>query len=290
MDPQIIDLYDEYTHRPLPRREFLRRLSGLAGGTAAALALLSLLESGTAKAALLPATDPRLEFAGLAEYASPGGPVRAYLARPAGNAGRLPGVLVIHENRGLNAHIEDVTRRLAVEGFVALAPDCLSPLGGTPADEDAARERIGNLDRAGTLATLRAGLAFLQRHPSASGKAGAVGFCWGGGQVGELAVEAPELGAAVVYYGRQPKDGIAQIRAPLLLHYAGLDTRINEGIAPFEQALRAEHKRYTVHIYDKVNHAFNNDTSEARYAAAAAKLAWERTVAFLEENLGYVNN
>lgn len=285
MDKRIIDLYDEYTHRPLSRREFLSRLSRLVGGMGAALALVPLLESGPVHAALLSPADTRLAYAGYVFFPGATGDLRGYLARPAAPGRKLPTVIVIHENRGLNAHIQDVTRRLAVEGFVALAPDCLSPLGGTPENEDQARDMIGRLDPAQTLANLRSNIKFLAQHPSGNGKVGAVGFCWGGGQVGELAVGAPELDAGVVYYGRQPKTGIEKIHAPLLLNYAGRDTRINEGIPAFEQALKAARKTYALHVYEQVNHAFNNDSSEARYDATAAKLAWSRTVDFFKRHL-----
>jgi carboxymethylenebutenolidase len=195
-------------------------------------------------------------------------------------------VIVIHENRGLNAHIEDVTRRMAAEGFLALAPDLLSPLGGTPANEDTARDMIGKLDGQKTVQDLLAAMRYLEKHAHGNGKVGAVGFCWGGGMVGELAVNAPGLDAGVVYYGRQPQAGnVAKIKAPLLLHYAGLDTRINEGIPAFEEALKKANKKYSLHLYEGANHAFNNDTSQARYSKPAAEQAWARTIAFFREYL-----
>lgn len=284
MDPRIIELFDEYTHRPLSRREFLSRLASLSDSAAAALAALPLLEFSPATAAQVSPEDPRLD-ADFVRYAGSDGPIKAYLARPAPIDTRLPAVLVIHENRGLNAHILDVTRRLAAEGFLAMAPDCLSPLGGTPADEDQAREMFAKLDAVKITTDLRTGLAQLKQHAKGNGKAGALGFCWGGGQVGELAVNAPELDAGVVYYGRQPKTGIERIRAPLLLHYAGLDARINEGIPAFETALKEARVAYTLHLYENVQHAFNNETSEARYDATAAALAWSRSVEFLRTQL-----
>ncbi|MFN3650644.1 MAG: dienelactone hydrolase family protein [Armatimonadota bacterium] len=284
MDQRIIDLYDEYTHVPLDRRVFLERLTRLTGSAAAALALVPLLEARQASAAIVPADDARLETSRIT-YPGETGEIKGYLARPKG-AGKLPAVIVIHENRGLNAHIEDVARRMALEGFLALAPDMLSPLGGTPADEDAARQMFGRLDAGQTVQNLIRAVAFLEKHPQANGRVGAVGFCWGGGMVGELAVASPALDAGVVYYGRQPRaEDVPKIQAPLLLHYAGLDTRINAGIPAFEEALKAANKKYTLHVYEGANHAFNNDTSEARYNKQVADQAWARTVAFFKEHL-----
>jgi carboxymethylenebutenolidase len=284
VDQRIVDLYDEYTHTPLPRRVFLERLAKLVGGTAAALALVPLLESDRARAAVVAPDDPRLECA-RAPYPGATGDVQVYVSRPK-QSKRLPAVIVIHENRGLNAHIEDVARRAALAGFLAMAPDMLSPKGGTPADEDAARELIRGLDAEATVRDLVAAVRYLESHEHGTGKVGAMGFCWGGGMVGQLAAEAPDLDAGVVYYGRQPDPArAAAIRAPLLLHYAGLDTRINEGIPAFEAALKKAKKKYALHVYEGVNHGFNNDTSEARYDKQAAELAWSRTIAFLKKNL-----
>jgi carboxymethylenebutenolidase len=284
MDQRIIDLYDEYTHAPLDRRVFLERLTKLTGSTAAALALVPLLEANQARAAAVPANDARLETARIT-YPGATGDVKAYLARPKG-AAKLPAVIVIHENRGLNAHIEDVARRAALEGFIAVAPDLLSPLGGTPASEDDARQMIGRLDAGKTVQNLVSLVTFLEKHPQGSGKVGAMGFCWGGGMVGELAVNAPNLDAGVVYYGRQPSAAdVPKIQAPLLLHYAGMDARINAGIPAFEEALKKANKKYTLHMYEGANHAFNNDTSEARYHKPSADQAWARTIAFLKEHL-----
>jgi carboxymethylenebutenolidase len=284
MNQRIIDLYDEYTHGPLDRRVFLARLAQLVGGTAAAVALVPMLEANQARAALVPSNDPRLETHQVF-YPGATGSIKAYLARPKGGS-KLPAVIVIHENRGLNAHIEDVTRRVALEGFLALAPDLLSPSGGTPANEDTAREMIGKLEGTRTVQGLVAAVTFLAKHSQGNGKVGTMGFCWGGGMAGELAVNAPDLDAAVVYYGRQPQAAdVPKIQAPLLLHYAGLDTRINEGIPAFEDALKKANKKYTLYIYEGANHAFNNDTSEARYNKQAAEQAWARTIAFLKEQL-----
>ena len=284
MDQKIIDLYDEYTHAPLDRRVFLARLAQLTGSTAAAIALVPLLEASQARAAQVSPEDPRLETS-RTTYAGATGDVKAYMARPKG-AGKLPAVIVIHENRGLNPHIEDVTRRIALEGFLVLAPDLLSPAGGTPDNEDTARDMIGKLDGQQTVQNLVAAVTFLEQHANGNGKVGAVGFCWGGGMVGNLAVNAAALDAGVVYYGPQPKaTDIEKIKAPLLLQYAGQDTRINEGIPAFEEALKKANKIYTIYIYEGAQHAFNNDTSEARYNKSVAEQAWARTVAFFKEHL-----
>src|SRR5262245_31686650 len=283
MDQRLLDLYDEYTHAPLDRRVFLERLVQLCGSTAVAMSLLPLLES-KAGAALVPPDDARLA-AGRITYPGASGDITSYLARPKDSA-KLPAVIVIHENRGLNAHIEDVARRAALAGFLALAPDMLSPLGGTPADPDSARGQFGKLEPEKTVQNLVAAVKFLEKHEHGNGKVGAVGFCWGGGMVNALAVACPELDAAVAYYGRQPETAtVEKIQAPLLLHYAGLDERINAGIPAFEEALKKAGKKYTLYNYEGVNHAFHNDTSEARYNKEAAELSWSRTIAFLRENL-----
>jgi carboxymethylenebutenolidase len=248
------------------------------------MALVPLLEANQARAAIVAADDSRLEISRIS-YPTGTGDIKAYVARPKA-ASRLPAVLVIHENRGLNAHIEDVARRMALEGFLAMAPDLLSPLGGTPSNEDTARDMIAKLDGKQTVQNATAGVTFLKRHSHGNGKTGAVGFCWGGGMVGDLAVNAPDLDAGVVYYGRQPNPAdVEKIKAPLLLHYAGLDTRINQGIPGFEDALKKANTRYTLYVYDGANHAFNNDTAEARYNKQAADQAWARTIAFFKEHL-----
>lgn len=284
MDQKIIDLFDEYTHRPLDRRVFLTRLAQLTGSVAAAAALLPLLEAGELHAGLVPADDPRLVTARVV-YPGAKGEIKGYLARPE-DAGRLPAVVIIHENRGLTAHIEGVTRRLALEGFLALATDLLSPLGGTPSNEDAGREMIGKLDASETVQNVAGAIPFLSKHANGNGKVGAMGFCWGGGMVGSLAVHTADLNAGVVYYGRQPgADDVPKIKAPLLLHYAGLDTRINDGIPAFEEAMKKAKSEYTLHLYEGVNHAFNNDTSAARYDKKAADLAWSRSIEFLRKHL-----
>jgi carboxymethylenebutenolidase len=263
------------------RRDFFERLAGLAGGTAAATALLAVLENNYAKAALVAEDDPAIK-AETAEIA-PG--IKGYLVRPAA-AGTYPAVLVIHENRGLNPHIRDVTRRMAKEGFIAFGGDYLTAMGGTPDDADAARDMIGKLEPQASVAFSQAALAALAKIDGGNGKVGAIGFCWGGGQVNALTVVDANLKAGVAYYGRQAAAAdVPKITAPLMLHYASLDERINAGIADFEAALKAAGKSFELHMYEGVNHAFNNDTNEARYDKAAADLAWQRTVAFLKTHL-----
>ncbi|MDO6965148.1 dienelactone hydrolase family protein [Rhizobium alvei] len=281
----MIDAYDEYTHLTLDRRGFMEKLKMLAGSAAAATAIAPLLSANAAVAEIIPEGDDRLDAATITFPGAPAA-ITAYVAMPKG-AAKLPAVIVIHENRGLNAHIRDVTRRLALEGFLAMAPDLLSPAGGTPSDEDKARAMISELNGDITGANLRAALVFLKEHAHSTGKVGAIGFCWGGGWVNRLATIAPDLGAGVAYYGAQvPADQVPAIKAPLMLHYAGLDDRINKGIPDYEAALKANGKDYQLFLYDGVNHAFNNDTSAARYDKAAADLAWGRTVEFLKAKLG----
>jgi len=284
MDQRIIDLFDRYTHGGLTRRAFLDRLAALAGGAAAATALLPILENDYALAQIVPDSDPRITTETVTVDA--GRKLTGYLATP--REGKAwPAVLVIHENRGLNPHIRDVTRRMATEGFLALGLDYLSPLGGAPTDEDQVRAMIGTLKPEDVIASSRAAVGYLKGRPDGAGRVGAVGFCWGGGAVNDLAAAEPELNAGVAYYGSQiPAERVAGVRAPLLLHYAGLDERINAGVPAFEAALKAAGKAYELHMYEGVNHAFNNDTSPARYDKAAADLAWSRTVAFLRKHLG----
>jgi carboxymethylenebutenolidase len=284
MDQRIIDLYDDFTHGDYSRREFLDRLARLAGSAAAGAALLPLLQNNYALAQVMPESDPRIAAETVDVPGAQG--LKGYLVRPK-NAGRLPAVIVIHENRGLNPHIKDVTRRMAAEGFLALGLDYLSPMGGTPADEDKGREMIGQLKPEDVIAYGKAAVAFLEAHANGNGKVGAMGFCWGGGAVNNLAVSEPKLDAGVAYYGRQPKvEDVAKIQAPLMLHYAGLDQGINAGIPAYEAALKASGKSYELYMYEGVNHAFNNDTGAARYNKEAADLAWGRTVAFFKKHLG----
>ena len=281
----MIDAYDEYTHLSLDRRGFMQKLTALAGSGAAAAAVMPMLAASKASAAMVEETDARLDVADVT-YPGASGDMKGYLAIPKDAADKLPAVIVIHENRGLNPHIRDVARRMALEGFVALAPDFLSPNGGTPANEDEARAMFQSLDMAGATANGEATRAFLSGHEKTNGKVGAIGFCWGGGMVNRMAVASPDLGAGVAYYGSQaPADQVPSIKAPLMLHYASLDERINAGIDAYKAALDANGKTYELHMYDGVNHAFNNDTSAARYDKAAADLAWSRTVEFLKKNL-----
>lgn len=278
-----IELYDAYTHAPLPRREFLRRLSALAGSAAAASSLLALLENNYAHAASVSADDARLRNADVSFAQLDGHALRGYLSQPAG-AGPWPGIVLIHENRGLNPHIRDVARRLALEGFRVLAPDYLSTLGGAPSDEDRARELFAAMAPALPRRISLAAMTALREHGAA--KVGVMGFCWGGGQAGQLAAHAPDLHAAVAYYGPPPAGpDVVAIRAPLLLHYAGLDARINAMVPAFEAALHAAGARYQLYRYEGVDHAFNNDANPARFNAEAAALAWARSVAFLRTHL-----
>ncbi|MGH6663520.1 MAG: dienelactone hydrolase family protein [Pseudolabrys sp.] len=284
MDQRIIDLYDHFTHGGIGRREFLDRLTKIAGSSAAALALLPLLQNDYARAAIVAPDDARLAIDKVT-YDAAGTPVSGYLARLK-SKGKRPAVIVIHENRGLNPHIQDIARRLALEGFLSFAVDLLSPLGGTPADEDKGRDMIGTLKPDETAQRAAAAVPFLEHHPESTGKVGAVGFCWGGGMVNRIAVLAPDLKAAVAYYGIQPPaEKVKAIHAALLLHYAGLDQRVDAGIPAYEAALKAAGKRFTIHIYPNVNHAFNNDTGN-RYDKPAADLAWSRTIGFFKEHLG----
>jgi carboxymethylenebutenolidase len=285
MDQRIIDLYDYYTHGNLSRRDFLDRLTALAGSAAAGAALLPVLQSNYALAQVMPENDPRITAETVDVPGFPG--LKGYLVRPANASGKLPAVIVIHENRGLNPHIRDVTRRMAAEGFLALGLDYLSPMGGTPSDEEKGREMIGQLKQPDVIASGKAAVAFLEAHPNGNGRVGAVGFCWGGGAVNNLAVNEPKLDAGVAYYGGQPKaEDVAKIQTPIMLHYASLDERINAGIPAYESALKAAGKAYELHMYEGVNHAFNNDTAPARYNKEAADLAWSRTVAFFKKHLG----
>ena len=286
MDQHIINLYDRFTHGGMSRRAFLDRLVELTGSAAAAAAVLPLLQSNPAKAAIVAPDDPRLA-ADTVDYDAAGTKMSGYLVRGKDKAKR-PGVIVIHENRGLTPHIKDVARRLAVEGFLAFAVDALAPYGGTPADEDQARDRFAEVIKPDeTAPRIAAAVPFLQRHPESSGNVGAVGFCWGGGMVNRTAVVSPTLKAGVAYYGQQvPADQVPAIQAALLLHYAGNDERIDAGIPAYEAALKANGKKHTIYKYEGAQHAFNNDTSAARYNRAAADLAWGRTISFLRQQLG----
>lgn len=285
MNQQIIDLYDEFTHGGMNRREFMDRLTRLAGSSAAAVALLPILQNDYAKAATVAPDDGRLATERLS-FDSSKGKISGYFARPK-EKGQRPVVLVIHENRGLNPHLEDVARRFATEGFAAYAIDLLSLVGGTPASEDEARALHGKLDQGDAVAVLADAVAFLKKHPESTGKIGAVGFCFGGTMVNRLAATSKELDAAVAYYGRQvPADQVPNIRAALLLHYAENDAGVNAGIDAYEKALKANNKTFTMHTYPGTQHAFNNDTGAARYNKEASDLAWKRTIEFFKEHLG----
>jgi carboxymethylenebutenolidase len=283
---RAIDLYDAYTHDHHDRRTLLKQMAALAGSVAAAEALIATIAASPAAAAIIDPNDPRLRTE-MVKGTEAGQPAAAYHVIPKAGAGKLGAVIVIHENRGLNAHIKDVARRLALEGFRVVAPDLLAPQGGTPADEDKARDMIAAADPELVRAQLQGMMAKAKADPQSSGKIGAVGFCWGGGTVYRLAVAAGDaLDAGVSYYGPAPApDTAAKVQAPLLLHYAGLDTRVAETAEPWVAALKAAGKNVTAYTYPGVNHAFNNDTSAERYDAQAAKLAWGRTVNFLHRHL-----
>jgi len=282
MNQQIINLYDEYTHKPLSRQEFLNRLSKLAGSVAAATALLPLLDLNYAHAATIKEDDL---FTERVIYPGINGDMQAYVARPKEEK-KYASVVVIHENRGLNPHTEDVTRRVANAGYLAIAPNALSPLGGTPANEDEARTKFQQLKPEDNLQNFIKVFDYLPKRKDCNGIFGCVGFCWGGGMANSLAVNIPSLNAAVAFYGRQPDPAdVPKIKAALQLHYAGLDERTNEGIPVYEEALKKAGVTYELYMYEGANHAFFNDTAPTRYNEAAAKLAWQRTTSFFEKYL-----
>lgn len=284
MDQRIIDLYDDFTHGGMSRRSFIDKLAALAGSTAAATALLPILQNNYAQAQTIQENDPRITAETVDIPGAQG--LKGYLVKPKDASGKLPTVIVIHENRGLNPHIKDVTRRMATEGFIALGLDYISPMGGTPADEDKGREMIGQLKAPDVIAYGKAAVAYLKGRPDSTGKVGAVGFCWGGGAVNTLAVNEPNLNAGVAYYGGQPKaEDVPKINAAMMMHYGGLDERINAGIPAYEAALKQAGKTYEIYVYEGANHAFNNDTNAARFDKEASDLAWRRTVGFLKKNL-----
>ncbi|MCB4358849.1 dienelactone hydrolase family protein [Quatrionicoccus australiensis] len=284
--PEVLKLFDKYVHGLIPRRDFLKSAGKFALGAATAEGLLQALSPRFAEAQQVRDNDPRIT-ARFVEFASPQGygTARGYLVKPANAKGKLPTVLVIHENRGLNPHIEDIARRLALDGFIAFAPDALFPLGGYPGDEDKARELFPKLDQSKTREDFVAAAGLLKQLPEGNGKVGAVGFCYGGGIVNYLAIRLPDLAAGVPFYGSQPPaEDVAKIKAPLLIQYAENDERINAGWPKFEAALKAAGTRYEAHIYPGVQHGFNNDTTP-RFDQSAAKLAWQRTVAFFNQHL-----
>jgi carboxymethylenebutenolidase len=283
--PEVLKLFDGYVHGWLSRRDFLDKAGKYAVGGFSAAAMLESLRPNYAFAQQVAKTDARIKTEYLT-YPSPqgSGTMKGYFAHPAGT-GKWPGIVVIHENRGLNPYIEDVVRRLAVEGFAAFAPDALTPLGGYPGDEEKAAQLFGQLDAAKRTEDLLAAVGFLKSRPESTGKIGAVGFCFGGMTVNMMAVRIPDLAAAVPFYGGQPSAAdTARIKAPLLIHYAEKDERINAGWPPFEAALKANNVKYQAFTYPGTNHGFHNDTTP-RYDEAAAKLAWSRTLAFFKENL-----
>jgi carboxymethylenebutenolidase len=280
MDHKAIDLYNEYIHGDMPRRSFLKRLAGVAGGAAAASALLPLLEANYAWGQQVAPDDGRLQTE-RAEYAGVDGPVRCYLAKPAGREGRLPGVLVIHENRGLNAHIEDVARRAALAGYVALAPDGLTYAGGAPEDQEAARDLFGRSDRQRITDDVVAGVPYLAARADCTGRVGTVGFCYGGGVSLLCAAREAAVAGSVCFYGSAlSAEDAARVKVPLMMHYAGNDERINQGIPAFRAALDEHRIAYSLHMYPGTDHGFHNDSSQARYDAEGAGLAWNRTLAF----------
>ncbi|NVO85081.1 dienelactone hydrolase family protein [Hymenobacter terrestris] len=285
MDQRIITLFDEYTHAPLSRRDFLDRLQKLAGSTALAAAALAVLEPGYASAATAPAAATGLREETVTWPGAAGVTMQGYLVHPKGRKKR-GAVVVIHENRGLTPHIKDITRRVAEAGYLALGVDGLSEFGGTPANEDEGRTLISKLDKDQTLTNYLAALTYLRQHPDSNGRTGCVGFCWGGALANRLAVHDAQLNAAVAYYGTQPPAAeAANIKAHLLLHYAALDERVNAGKDAWQAALQAVGTKYEQFVYEGVNHAFNNDTSPARYNAQAAAQAWGRTLALFREQL-----
>ena len=284
MDQRIINLFDEYTHKPLTRQDFLGKLARLTGSMSAALAILPMLEVNYTKAVTVHENDEDI-IAEDITYQGDGVTVKGYLARPKKD-GKYGGVIVIHENRGLNPHIQDVTRRVAKAGFIGLAPDALSPFGGTPANEDDARNLFGQLDAQKNLNNFLKGIDYLKTRKECNGKIACVGFCWGGGMANDLAVNSPELKAAVAFYGRQPKaEDVSKIKARVQLHYGSLDDRIEAGIPAYEDALKKAGTKYELFMYEGAQHAFHNDTAPTRYNEAAAKLAWQRTIKLFSETI-----
>ena len=282
MDEKIATLYADYKQGRINRRDFVRKLALVAGSSAAAAALIPQMEKNNSFSTQ---SDPDLNTKSIT-YPGESGEIKAFMAWPkTGN--KFPAVLIIHENRGLQPHIMDVTRRMAKEGFLSLAPDALSPLGGTPENDlDKAVKMIGQLDADKTIKNMVAAVKYLKTNPLSTGKVGCTGFCWGGGMTNQVAVNSPDLNAAVPYYGKQPTDEqVANIKAPIMAHYAGDDSFINPGIPAFEEALKKNHIEYQIFMYEGAKHAFNNDSNPERYNEKAAKLAWSRTIAFFKEKL-----
>ena len=283
MDERISELYADYKNGRTNRRFFIKKLAMFTGSTAAALTLLPVLEENSLRAADMQA-DPDLVTESI-NYPIEKGSMKAFMARPK-TGKKFPAVIVIHENRGLVPHIRDVTRRMAKEGFLAIAPDALSPLGGTPEDVSNVGDMFKKLNSEETTKNFVAAVKYLKTNPLSTGKVGCTGFCWGGAMTNQVAVNAPDLDAAVPYYGRQPKEeDVAKIQAPVMAHYAGDDAGINAGIPAFEQALKKYKKDYKIYMYEGASHAFNNDSNPQRYNEKAAKLAWSRTISFFKEKL-----
>jgi len=283
---EVFDLYDDYAHNRIDRRDFVQKLSIYAVGGLTVTSLMSFLMPDYQNTLQVKADDPRIKAEDV-HYDSPngGGNIKALLAKPAEAKGKLGGVVVVHENRGLNPYIEDVARRVALAGFIAIAPDALTPLGGYPGNDDKGREMQSKLDRNKILEDFIAAYGYLKSNPDCNGKIGVVGFCFGGWVSNMMAVRVPELAAAVPFYGGQPAaEDVPKINAPLLLHYGALDTRVNEGWPAYEAALKANGKKYTAYVYENANHGFHNDTTP-RYDKAAAELAWKRTIDFFNEHL-----
>ncbi len=284
MERELIDLYKDYDTGMIDRREFLAKMAVIAGGTAAASSLLMLLENDYALAEIISKDDPRIRSEYIS-YTGASGDIHANLVTPKVD-GKVPGVVVIHEIWGLNPHIEDVARRLGVEGFLALAPDALTPVGGTPEDPMKAFTLVRELDNEATVKNFVAAVKFLQSHPKSNGNVGVTGFCWGGGMANQVAVNSPDLKAAVPFYGNQPNaEDVHRIKASLLLHYAENDERIDSGIPAFEDALKKASVDYRIYMYEGTQHAFHNDTNPERYNKEAAQLAWKRTIEFFKEKL-----
>ncbi len=284
---EVFDLYDDYAHNKLERRQFIEKLSLYAVGGLTVPSLMSFMMPNYKDTMLVPQDDPRLN-SGYVNYDSPkgGGSIKGLLSSPKDADGKLPGIVVVHENRGLNPYIEDVGRRAAVEGFISIAPDALTPLGGYPGNDDDGRTMQRERNRDEMLEDFIAAYDYLKAYEGCNGKIGVVGFCFGGWISNMMAVRIPELGAAVPYYGGQPDDAdVPKINAPLMLQYAGLDERVNAGWPDYEAALKANDKEYVAHFYPDVNHGFHNNTTP-RYDEPSAKLSWERTIAFFKENLG----
>jgi carboxymethylenebutenolidase len=284
MNQKNDNLNKNYRDTKFERRDFFKKSALLAGSTTAAYSILTKLDNNSAAAQIIAKDDDRLHTETIL-YPGENCNMQAYWARPKGKE-ELPCVIVIHENRGLNDHIRDVTRRMALEGFLAIAPDALSPFGGTPEDQSEMRSRFGELNNQDTVKNYVAAVQYLKTHPLSTGKVGCTGFCWGGGMTNQVAVNSPDLSAAAPYYGSQPApEDVSKIKASMIMHYASLDERINSGIPAFEEALKAANIDYKIYMYEGAGHAFNNDTNESRYNKEAAQLAWKRTVDFFKEKL-----